>query len=168
MLALPRHRGALRGVPNLTLGCMDLLSAIAPQCLADRTMPERWRLDPVLADLDDLGDVISVIRRLDEQSDALLDALRSLPLDDPLVAPVLGGPRPHHPAVGCTDPRLAPTPVTNGSTEAVNSPDDRIMRWALGLANLRHHTAFAACTTPASQTGHCYPRSNLKRGEPVW
>ena len=52
-------------------------------------VPERWRSSPALESYSLIGEIERAVGRFDDESDKVVDALLAMPLDDPLVTPVL-------------------------------------------------------------------------------
>jgi hypothetical protein len=68
---------------------MELFDALTTDHDPDAKVPCRWRSSPALAGYSSVGEIEQAIGRFDDESDQVVSALLAMPLDDPLVAPVL-------------------------------------------------------------------------------
>jgi hypothetical protein len=68
---------------------MELLNALNAQHHRSNSLPPAWLSTPGLIRFASLTDVEDAIARLDDESDVVVEALLTRPLDDPLVTPVL-------------------------------------------------------------------------------
>jgi hypothetical protein len=68
---------------------MELFDVLPSVVDGHARLPVRWADSPVLAEYRLLGEVMRAVGRLDGESDAVVEALLAMPVDDELVAPVL-------------------------------------------------------------------------------
>lgn len=68
---------------------MELFAALLAGHDCHSDVPGRWRTSATLSEYASLADVEEAIGPLDDESDDVVSALLAMPLDDPLVTPVL-------------------------------------------------------------------------------